>query len=79
MSRVKYKECPKVLTFVIRNDAPLVCAGSTPKYRTVRIELTDDQVRKVRLKHVGTAAGTEIFEEISLIIPDECSYTTGKE
>jgi len=58
-------ECRPTLTVVIRNDAQIVCCGGdTPTYRTVRLELTEDQSRALTLRN----AYHREFEVVSLVI-----------
>jgi len=37
----------RILTVIMRNDAPLIYTNDSPTYRTVQIELTEDQVSKI--------------------------------
>ena len=53
------------LTVIIRNDGPLIFAGDTPSFRSVKIALTPEQREKLALHWSGTSAGREIHESIS--------------
>ena len=55
----------KVLTVVLRDDTPYLLCGDTPSYRSVRIELTDQQRSLVALYCGGTTGGTPIYEAVS--------------
>lgn len=54
-----------LLTVIIRNDGPMIHCGDSPSYRSVQIELTDEQVRKLELRCTGSTAGSPEYEEIS--------------
>ena len=47
------------LTVIFRDDSPMIFAGDTPKYRTVVIDLTEDQATKLiprnKEEHVSMA------------------------
>lgn len=55
----------KKLTVIIRDDSPMIHCGDSPRYRSVQIELTDDQVQRLALHCVGSIAGTKHYETIS--------------
>ena len=61
------------LTIVIRNDGPMVYAGDSPSYRTVVIELTEEQKAKIILEETHSSGGTRFYESISQVIlePEE--------
>jgi len=61
------------LTVVIRDDAPMICAGDTPSFRSIQIDLTDDQRQSLSLSCTGTTGGTPIYETVSkcFIEPDK--------
>ena len=65
---MKYKIPGNQVTVVIRDDGPLIHCGDSPSYRTVRIELTPEQVHALELKHTHSHNGKDFFEEISRII-----------
>jgi hypothetical protein len=54
-----------ILTVVIRNDAPLIHCGDCPSYRSVRIELTDEQLNLLGLKWTSSSGKDDYYEEIS--------------
>ena len=56
---------PKTIRVIIRDDSPLVFCGDTPKYRSVAIELTDEQLQACKLLWVGTDCGRELHESVS--------------
>jgi hypothetical protein len=53
------------LTFFVRNDAPMINFGDSPTYRTVTIELTEEQVKKINLKVTHESGTMPCYEEIS--------------
>jgi hypothetical protein len=55
----------RTLRIVIRNNAPVVFYEDCPSYRSVSIELTDEQLSLLRLERTHTLAGTAYHEEIS--------------
>lgn len=57
-----------ILTVIIRDDAPFSCVGDCPSYRTVRIELTEQQEKILVLKKTHTIAGHDYYESISKAI-----------
>ena len=61
------------LTVVIRDDTPLIFCGDSPSYRSVTVELTQEQRAQIALRYRGASGATEIFEEISkcFIEPEE--------
>jgi hypothetical protein len=62
---------PKTLRVIIRNDAPMIFCNDSPSYRSVEIELTPLQRKKMALQYVGTNCGTQIFEGISKTFFDD--------
>jgi hypothetical protein len=62
---------PKTLRVIIRNDAPMIFCNDSPSYRSVEIELTPLQRKKMALQYVGTNCGTQIFEDISKAFFDD--------
>ena len=59
-------EVPNVkLTVIIRNDGPLIFCGDSPKYRSVAIKLTDEQLLALSLECVGIDCGRAVVESIS--------------
>jgi len=61
------------LTVIIRDDSPLIFTDSPPAFRSVQIELTEEQVIALMLKHTGTSGATQYFETIAqcFIEPNE--------
>ena len=41
-----------VLTVIIRDDSPVIHCNDVPSYRTVRIELTTEQIDRIELFQV---------------------------
>lgn len=63
---IKEPKIPNVfLTVIIRNDAPMHYAGDSPTYRSVKIELTEEQKKKIGLRWIGCQSVLDEFEEIS--------------
>jgi hypothetical protein len=56
---------------IIRDDSPLIFCGDTPSYRSVAIELTDEQVQRCQLLWVGKNCETDHHETISRCFFDE--------
>ena len=52
------------LTVVIRDDSPMVHAGDSPSYRTVRVTLTGEQVEALALRHGMEAYSRAIVEPV---------------
>jgi len=53
------------LTVVIRDDAPMLHAGDSPSYRSVRIALTDEQIGKIKLAWSHSSGGNHYYEQVS--------------
>lgn len=51
------------LTVIFRDDAPMIYAGDTPKYRTVVIDLTEDQISKLNLRNKEEHISMAILQE----------------
>lgn len=66
------------LTVIIRDDSPMIHCGDCPSYRSVRIELTPDQTKKLALRHTSTSGGTNYYEQISHCFID-CFIDEGEE
>ena len=62
---MKTKLPNNTLTFVIRDDSRMVHCGDSPTYRTVHIELTEEQIQQIKLNYTHTVSGKEYYEEIS--------------
>lgn len=54
-----------ILTVIIRDDMPYICMQEPPRYRTVQLQLTEDQLKQIELRFVGMSCGEPIQEEIS--------------
>jgi hypothetical protein len=61
-----------ILTVIFRDDEPMVCAGDSPSYRSVSIELDEDQVKMLTPRKSYTSGGKQYHEVISkcFIEPD---------
>lgn len=67
-----YTKLPgKTLTVVIRDDAPMIHCGDSPSYRTVRLELTEEQRAALTLRCTSTVGLTDHYEQISQVILEE--------
>lgn len=56
---------PKVkLIVIIRDASPLFFFNDAPRHRTVTVELTEEQLQKLRLEVVGVEGGKDLSEEI---------------
>lgn len=65
------KQQAVVLTFVIRNEFPMLQFGDSPEYRTVHINLTDEQISQIGLSLVYTSSDKrKYYEEISTVFVD---------
>ena len=54
-----------VLTVIIRDDAPMIHCGDSPTYRSVSIQLTNEQIAMIALRNTHHCNGKDHFEEIS--------------
>ena len=62
------KKISGTLTFVIRDDAPMIHCNDSPSYRTVTIRMTDEQVACEPL-YCTSQTGTNLsYEQVSKII-----------
>lgn len=59
------------LTVIFRDDFPLLTAGDSPRYRSVQIELTDEQLEKIKRRVAGLANGKEVYENYSKCFLEE--------
>lgn len=64
------KKGPSELTFVFRDDSPVIYCDSLPEYRTVVIRLTEEQREAVSARMTSRSGKTTYFESISQIIPN---------
>lgn len=55
----------RVLTVVIRDDAPLVHCGDSPAFRSVAIEFTDEQIDRLKMSYSHSHQGKHFYEEVS--------------
>lgn len=56
---------PDTLTVIIRDDGPLIWCEDSPKFRSVSIQLTEEQLNQLGLRFIGTSGDRIIYEEIS--------------
>ena len=54
----------QTLTVIIRDDGPFVHMQEPCTYRTVHIELTDNQLEKLKLLNTYQVCGTDGYESI---------------
>ena len=59
------------LTVIIRDDSPMIHCGDSPSYRSVTVELTPEQVRKIPLRNTSLSGGIYYFEQISRCFIEE--------
>jgi hypothetical protein len=57
--------CGKILTVVIRDDGPMFHCDDSPAYRSVQIELTEEQRERLKLYESHSSAGTHYYEHVS--------------
>lgn len=53
------------LTVVIRDDSPMFHCGDCPSYRTVVLQLTDEQISALKLMESSRSGETIYYESIS--------------
>ena len=53
------------MTVVIRDDSPMIHCGDSPSYRSVSVDLTEEQIRALLLRPTGNVSGTKIYEAVS--------------
>ena len=53
------------LTVIMRDEMPMIIFNDAPRYRSVQIDLTDEQIEKLKPKNVGSQNGEEIYESYS--------------
>jgi hypothetical protein len=56
---------PKKLTVILRNDAPMLFCNDTPTYRSISIELTEEQRRAIRVCFAYNEGESVFYENIS--------------
>ena len=54
-----------VLTVILRDDSPMIHFGDSPAYRSVRVELTPEQVAAIAPRKTGSSGRREEYESIS--------------
>ena len=54
------------LTVIIRNPAPFIFMQEPVSHRRVTILLTDWQIAKLELQHVGTSGKAKYHEEVAM-------------
>lgn len=59
------------LTVIIRNDAPMIFCGDSPSYRSVEVDLTQEQLNQIKLKKVGVNCGSDVYENYSKCFLEE--------
>ena len=61
-----------ILTVILRDDSPMIHFGDSPAYRSVRVELTPEQVAAIAPRKTGCSGMQEEYESISkaFIEPD---------
>lgn len=62
---MNYKYPNNKLTVIIRDDSPMCYAHDSPAYRSVTIELTPEQIKKLALKEVWRSGLSSQHEKIS--------------
>ena len=62
------KQTSGVLTFVIRDDAPMIHCNDTPTFRTVTIYMTDEQKACVQLHCTAMTGSNASYEQVSRVI-----------
>lgn len=55
----------RTVTFVIRDDSPFFHMQEPPTKRTVRIQLTNDQLSQLSLYRTGKIDGKTTYETVS--------------
>jgi len=53
------------ITVIFRDDSPMIYAGDTPKYRTVVINLTENQIAKLNTRNKEEHVSMAILQEVS--------------
>ena len=53
------------LTVIIRDDGPMIHCGDSPSYRSVQLNLTDEQVVALSRRQTHSSGGVEYFEQYS--------------
>lgn len=53
------------LTVVLRNDAPLIHCNDSPSFRSVRVELTPEQIQALQLQWTHGSGNADFYENVS--------------
>lgn len=53
------------LTVILRRDAPMMFCGDSPSYRSVQIELTPEQIKRIGIQVDYKSGGKTVYEDIS--------------
>ncbi len=53
------------LRVIFRNDAPMVHCNDSPSYRLVSIDLTPEQIEKLKPRYCYSIGVNDYYEEIS--------------
>ncbi len=54
-----------ILTVIIRDNSPMIFLQDAVSHRSVKIELTHEQVEQLKLNWIGTSCGHDYYEEIA--------------
>ena len=68
----------KRLTVIIRDDAPMIHCGDVPSKRRVTVDLTSEQIEKLRLFSTSSQSGVDIFESVSFCFLEENEESNDK-
>jgi hypothetical protein len=61
----------RTLRFIIIDPAPFYFMQEPCERRSVKIELTDEQLQRLELRKTGTNCGKPVYENISAIFLDD--------
>ena len=53
------------LTVILRDDGPMINCGDSPTYRSVQVELTLEQIERIKPRSTYQVGTTDYFEQIS--------------
>jgi len=53
------------LTLIVCDDSPFVYMEEPCQYRTITLELTEEQRRQIAMRKTGTLGSAEMFEYVS--------------
>jgi hypothetical protein len=54
-----------ILTFIVRDISPLLFLNDLPVKRTIQLELTEEQLKKLNLRWVGFDGGKDVYESLA--------------